>query len=127
MKRLDNWPTLLSKYFKSMMNVPFEFGKNDCGTFACGAVQAITGVDILKSLGPYTDEATEMAALKALAVSLGVQSTPIKRAQRGDLVAFKSLEGMTLLVVDGIYSLGPGEHGIRMVATSNCLEAWHIG
>ncbi len=127
MKRLDNWPTLLAAYFKSMVGVPFELGKNDCGRFACGAVMAVTGEDIVQQLGSYTDAAGEEASLLELAGKLNLPRISVKKAQRGDVALYSGPHGRCLLVVDGIYAIGPGENGPVLVPVLKCLEAWKIG
>lgn len=128
MRRIDNWPKALSAYFRSMEKVPFKFGENDCGLFACGAVQAITGVDLAADLrGTYSDAEGEKQVLLEIAAKAGLQSIDVKKAQRGDVALHIGKNGPSVMVVDGTHCIGPGENGFVIVPMSECSEAWRIG
>jgi hypothetical protein len=118
MKRLEDWPARLDAYLESRRNTPFIWGKNDCASFAAGAIEAMTGEIIgQKFLGSYHDKlgALEVIqailgkigwgnylanhasikvvltdAMSALPEHFGFSMRPTKTAQRGDLVLLPS-------------------------------------
>lgn len=66
-ERKENWPRHLNEWIRSQMLEPFEYGSHDCCTFAAGAVEAITGVDLMVEFrGQYDSEAGSVEALATL-------------------------------------------------------------
>ena len=94
MTRYHDWEARLNDYLAAMRGQPFIYGALDCALFACGAVEAMTGVDpaaqyrgiystekgaakVLRKLGKGTLEATFDDAFS---------TCPAGFVQRGDLV-----------------------------------------
>ena len=46
MNKVDNWESALYAYLDSRMETPFEWGAQDCATFASGAIESMTGQQI---------------------------------------------------------------------------------
>jgi hypothetical protein len=130
MKRLDNWPALLAKYFQQKKNEPFVWGKNDCCRFADGAVIAITGQSMMKSFN-YTSEKEALRLLKTslealTSAELG-QSIKPAFAQRGDVVLVKRGELPALAICDGAVWHGAGQNGIESGVMSEAICCWKVG
>ena len=130
MKRLDNWPALLAKYFEKKRNEPFVWGVNDCCRFADGAVIAITGQSMMKSF----NYANEKEALKLLKTSLETltsnelgKSINPSFAQRGDVVLVKRGEMPALAICDGSIWHGAGKNGIESGSMSEVVCVWKVG
>ena len=130
MKRLDNWPVLLAKYFAEKKDQPFVWGVNDCCRFADGAVIAITGQSMMTSFN-YTNEKQALRLLKTrleelTSKELG-QSIKPAFAQRGDVVLIQRGEMPALAVCDGVVWHGAG---LTKMETGQMLEAicaWKVG
>jgi len=48
--RVSHWEIRLAEYIEAKRSEPFAWGKNDCMTFAAGAVLVLTGADVLAPL-----------------------------------------------------------------------------
>ena len=63
--RLSDWPARLSSYFLSCQDRKFSYREGfNCGTFATGAIEALTGIDPSESIPHYTTSKEARAALK---------------------------------------------------------------
>ena len=94
--RRQNWPTLLASYLDSNKAREFAWGAWDCVHAATGAVEAMTGLNLLGELwGAYSSQ--EEAALilgdhgleervSDVLEAFQLPEIPSSRAQRGDLV-----------------------------------------
>lgn len=131
MTRLPDWPERLAEYLDGRRDVPFAWGKNDCATFAAGAVEAITGepLDI-----PHVDSATAYAhferdhgPLDAIVDdTLGKRLPSPAFAQRGDVVLVK-LDGRDSLgVCIGAEAAAPAADGMLTVPMSTAAAAWRV-
>lgn len=97
--RVNQWPSLLSAYILNFEETPFEWGVNDCTTFAAGGVNVILGKDYYEDLGigsyKTKDESIKIIKEKGfdslidLLDSLFPRTTKIRR---GDLVAREFLK-----------------------------------
>jgi hypothetical protein len=143
--RRGDWQEISWKYIREHMDTPFEWGVQDCATFACGHIEAITGVDLmLEFKGNYTtlDEGMEKAkevfgehitdyedAVAAGFKRAGLQELPsVMFAQRGDAVLFDDIHGATLGVVhlDGVHVCVPRTKGISLAPLEDCRRAWRV-
>lgn len=139
LERKEHWEVLLNDYFDSLFGVAVHvWGKMDCALFSAGAVEAMTGVDLMAEFrGRYSDEAGAMAVIRKagypnlaalLDSRLPMQSRPF--ARRGDLVMDRA---GNLAVVWGEVALAIGEEadtgreGIVRVPRENWRKAWKIG
>lgn len=130
MNRLDNWPTLLAKYFLEKKDQPFVWGVNDCCRFADGAVIAITGHSMMQSF----NYATEKQALRLLKTRLEElvskelgQSIKPAFAQRGDVVLVQRGEMPALAVCDGLVWHGAGLKKMETGQMSEAIFCWKVG
>jgi len=58
MARTKNWPKKLSDYIDAHKTALFEFGRFDCGHFANGAIEVVTGLRPLDA-DDYKDETSK--------------------------------------------------------------------
>jgi hypothetical protein len=105
-KRLENWPKLLSHFLAERAKMPFEWGVNDCMAFAAKGVEALTGHDFFSLYSDYTDEASAIEMLRRnggvsgiITACLGIGTDKVMTARRGD-VALVRVDGHTGGLVD---------------------------
>lgn len=123
----------LAGFLAGRRAMPFAFGRhaNDCASFAAGAIKAATGRDVLGK----TRWTTRLGAVRiakregSFAAAVTKRLTPIApaAAHRGDIAgvpddAFPG--GIRLMVVDGAYLVGPGEHGLLSQDRATMTHAW---
>ena len=146
-KRVGDWSIRLQCYIESVHEKPFRYGKQDCCTFALGAIKAITGVDVKRKMKiRYRDKeaARKIRAMlsiqsaqtegNAMTRAVGyvarvcgfVEITPLE-AQRGDLVLFRGILGDTAGICIGIKVIAPGANGLLADSISVVKRAWRIG
>jgi len=130
--RLPNWPDLLAAFIEQRRHMPFQWGSNDCATFAADALLHITGQDPLASLrGRW---ATEAQALQVLAGMgglpaaarrvLGRPSRVPMAAPRGALVCAR-MQGQAVLGVHlGRWWCAPGARGLEFRPAAEERLAW---
>jgi hypothetical protein len=69
LKRTHDWPEQLHRLIRARWDTPFQWGVNDCGTFAADVVLAMTGVDIAADVRlTYYDEDHARDALRSAAL-----------------------------------------------------------
>ncbi|MBP7548681.1 MAG: hypothetical protein KA761_00225 [Gemmatimonadaceae bacterium] len=129
MIRLPDWPERLASLVASKRDVPFEWGVNDCSTFAADAVEAVTGV---RPHTPVVESAPAFAALiektpiaEIVDGILGERVEPV-RAQRGDIVLYDGAHGPTLAVCIGASAASPAPGGIATIPMPFATAAWKV-
>lgn len=109
--KVDDWRSRLRKYLEDNTNTPFRLGLYDCGAFAGGAIEAMTGENPHAAVaGKYKTMAGALRALKRLghedhiayAASVLNEIDPLY-AQFGDVAVVDSPEGPALGVVIGAH------------------------
>ena len=126
---------------------PFEWGRNDCGLFACDLLQAVSGIDfaapfrgkyksargaarVLKRFAglPASAKATAglEAAVEKIAEARNREEVKPLMAQRGDLVLLDMPEGPALGVCLGAWVAAAGETGMVRVELREARRAWRI-
>lgn len=132
--RLPNWPDLLAAFIEERRHVPFEWGRNDCVTFAADAVLCLTGHDVLASLrGTWATEqqalqlAARMGGLPwAVRQLLGRPSNTPRRAARGAVVCARML-GLPIMGVHlGAFWCAPGAQGLEFRPAAEERLAWEV-
>lgn len=135
LRRLPDWPERLHAYLQRHAATPFAWGEHDCARFAAGAVQAITGCDVLPAT--WRDKAQAAAALRKLGGLLPAMDAALPRlprvgmAWRGDvlLVQQPMPQGGNrrwLAVADGGRWWGPGPKGMVLGPMSQAVQAWEV-
>lgn len=102
----------------------------DCVSFANGAVEAQTGVDLLAGIGPWSTrrEAIQIAAsvggLEAM-LDRHMDQVPPALAQRGDVAGLADRRfGIRLMIVEGRTLAGPGTRGLVRLPREAMTMAW---
>jgi hypothetical protein len=142
MTRLAGWQSALSAYLVQMAAAPFAYGQLDCGLFVAGAIEVMTGVDVVPGLrGTYGDREAAFAAVRALCGSPsmahladvltarnGLRPAATLMAQRGDAVQIRSGRAARLGIVamHGTEILTPYRAGILRLPLSHATRAWHV-
>ena len=142
MQRRPDWPERLAEYVAEGAVVRFRWGEVDCCLWACGGLEAMTGIDPAAPLrGTYADLEGARKALRGfgggglletaekLALDYGkIRLASPLYAQRGDLVmaqgAGDSPDGLGLCVGRTALCLTP--RGLRSVRLEDSLAAWRI-
>ena len=120
--RLVDWQERLWRVFDEEATVPFEWGFHDCCTFAAKCVDAQYGTDFLSNFeGTYKTELESkrwcMLRFKTTHLPtifdlfLTRLDTP-KQVQRGDIVIFEGLNGLTAGVFWNNQIWAKGDKGI---------------
>ena len=130
MKRRDDWPERLFEYMDARRSVPFAWRENDCASFACGAVYAMTGerleIPAAESPEAYARLLRDQGPLQAMVEALLGDPIAPAYAQRGDVVLL-TLEGReTLGVCVGMDIAGPGADGLALVPMACAVAAWRV-
>lgn len=135
MRRLPDWRTRLTVYMLAHADSSFAFGRHDCGLFAAGAIEAMTGTDPgAPYRGGYESFKGALKRLRraghadhvALAGTLYPEIAPAF-ARPGDLAAVGTAEGPALGIVQGEHVYLAGETGLRLVPLTDAVRAWRIG
>lgn len=138
MTRFPDWRIRLEAYLHEVWREPFVYGRHDCGLFAAGAVQAMTGEDFGADYrGSYKTLAGALRRLKRqgfathadLAASIFEEIHP-SAAEVGDLAAVKVSDAghYALGVVQGarIYVLRPDQLGLGTVDLLDAERAFRV-
>ena len=130
--RLPDWEARLSAFVAERVAMPFEWGVNDCGLFAAGVIDAVTGEDFGKPWrGKYKTEAGAAKALKRrgfddvtgpVTQAVGEPVAPAF-ARRGDIVS----EGQNLGVMWAGGALFLSEGGLVLFRGLAFVRAWRVG
>lgn len=134
MQKLDDWRPRLRAFLAAQAEAPFAYGSADCGAFAGGAIEAMTGENPhAKVAGKYKTMAGALRALKRLghedhvayAASLLTEIEPLY-ATFGDIAVVDSPEGPALGVVVGahIEVRAPGGRGVAPL--TDAVRAFRI-
>lgn len=141
--RSKHWATRAYQVFLlSRASTPFKWGEHDCALFAADGILSMTGVDIAADFrGKYSDEASALAAIKAIAngetvadaaawcaAKHGLQGCPPLFARRGDLVVLNDAGRMIagLIHLSGRHIVAAGERGLKRISISQVVRAWHV-
>lgn len=130
MRRLPNWPSLLTVYIAAHRATVFEWGRHDCVTFAAGAVQAVTGrFPVMVDWGSQVDAVRAVRALGGLAKAVDsvLPRLPFALlAQRGDVVLVERESRAWLAVVDAAGWIAPSTVGMVRGPLEAVSVAWRV-
>jgi hypothetical protein len=140
--RLPNWQSALSAYLTSVAAAPFAYGRFDCGLFVAGAVDAMTGVDVVPGVrGAYNDRRSAFARVRSLCgaatmealadhltAQYGMTEVAPVMARRGDVVQLRRGRSSSLGIVamHGTEILTPYHGGLLRLPLAHAARAWHI-
>lgn len=134
--RFSDWPERLALILESRAATPFQWGVQDCVTFAADVAQALTGVDLIaRYRGTYDSEEGAAAIvgdiglqafLTVLMEENGAAECPLPFAQRGDWALVTLGNHLIAGVVVGDTVAAPGLRGLAHVPVSRAVAAWVI-
>lgn len=122
----------LIAFVDSRQNVPHEWGsdKNDCVSFCLGAIEAQTGVRLVKR--KWASRASALRILKRLggmeaAIDRHLKRIPPSLARHGDIGGVPDgLLGISPAVVEGETLVAPGPKGNRRLKRREMTIAWSV-
>ena len=134
MKRLDDWKPRLRAFLAEQGDKQFQFGQQDCGALAGGAIEAMTGENPhAKVAGKYKTMAGAPRALRRLGHEDHVAHAASRMTEIdtlyvafGDIAVVNSPDGLALGVVTGPYIevRAPGGRGV--VPLTDAVRAFRI-
>jgi hypothetical protein len=118
-------PLALHEYISHHVDKPFEWGKNDCCTFAIGWLGLCTGRDYLTEHRPWRSAREGMHKLKELGGLSALFQKHLKQinpnmAQDGDLTIYQGAAHL----FNGRHIVSVGEEGLVSTDRSVVKEAW---
>ncbi|WP_442322110.1 DUF6950 family protein [Cernens ardua] len=130
--RRPTWAADLHTYLSSHLDTPFQWGTFDCCIFAAGICMSICGVDPMKPYyGRYSTEyeakrliLKEPGSLEAVWDACFTRINPLN-AQRGDIVAFRGPQGLSMGVVWANSIFATSDSGITRINVTPVM-AWRV-
>jgi hypothetical protein len=142
MTRLDTWQTRLNQYLLDNAKSDFSYGQFDCGIFAAGAIEALSGIDVAVDLrNKYSSRREAFRAIKELcgtatvegiadylAKKYDIPECPVLMAQRGDPVLIGSgvTSRLAIISMSGSEILATTNSGLMRYRLDQASRAWHI-
>lgn len=128
--RREDWPERLAEYVEAAREVPFAWGLHDCGTFAVGAIEAVTGtrhqIPLAVSAAAYAHMLRDHGTLHDMTTAMLGTPIPCAYARRGDIVMI-AIDGRECLAVClGASAAAPGDAGLLMVPMRAATAAWAV-
>lgn len=137
MTRLPDWPERLAAYLAACRPLRYVLGRHDCVGFAAGAVQAVTGAQVLPV--QWSTPAEAARALRAVGGLRRAVDAVLPRlsvpalAQRGDVVLVRvpvangRAARQWLAVADGPRWWAPSLTGLESGPMDCAALAWGVG
>lgn len=137
MNRLDDWPERLTAFITERVNAPFEWGTNDCSTFAADSIQAITGVDPMREIrGTWNDAASAARMIERIGGIESYLEGKFSRlpnpmfSQRGDIALVPVSTNETreaVAVCVGAHWAAPGRDHAALIPLKKARCAFAVG
>jgi hypothetical protein len=140
--RLPHWQSRLSEYLVAAAGAPFHYGVFDCGLFVAGALEAMTGVDVVPGIrGTYKNRTAAFAQVRLicgastmeglahyLTARHGMPEVAPLMAQRGDAVLLRAgrRSSLGLVAMHGTEILAPYRGGLLRLPLAHATRAWHV-
>lgn len=139
--RYSNWPARLGRFLDEVCQQEFKWGEHDCALFACGCIEAMTGIDLARDFrGEYNTRAGAARAMRQFAgkgleavvekrtAAYGMREVDVRFAQRGDVVLLETKLGPALGIVhlNGVAAVFAAPEGLTFVHTHACRRAWRV-
>lgn len=132
---MADWQIELNDQIEAHRDEPFDWGVNDCFTFAVKCEQAKTGKTRFPELF-RAKYANQFGSIKAFmkngyrgmmdCVNARCQEKPIAMAERGDWVCFDTPDGEAIGVCIGVNFAAVGEDGLIFLPMSRAKKVWSI-
>ena len=142
--RFEDWEIRLDKYLSDVRFKPFQYGVFDCATFTCGAVEAITGENLMGALPSYRSYKQGRLLMAKLSGGNNMQQfadyafsglMPVAKGfqQRGDIVLLsrKAKDKWDASFALGIIALDGKPKsvdvcGYQMVPPERIVKGWRV-
>jgi cell wall-associated NlpC family hydrolase len=144
--RHSDWVSALDAYFTTHKDAPFSYDQSkglDCCTFAFGAIEAQTGIDIgkafrgnyntrkesLRVIHAYSGKASLESGVEALMNEHRFPEIPLLRAQRGDAVLIRKgqrYSSLGIVALNGREILTISNKGIWRLPLTSGFRAWSL-
>ena len=135
--RLEGWEGRLAALIQTANGKPYCLGQNDCFRLACGAIEALTGVDRWPEwAGKYTTRRECLALMaghghnftEAASWFFGSQPVSWKQCHRGDILEYRDAANAAHLVIcNGDHAIGMLDAGLVRLRLNACVHGWRIG
>lgn len=130
--RLAHWDLELARYLRDRRDRPFEWGGNDCASFAIGEIAAIAGRVVWPIAWTNALEAARAieaagGLVDAMTATLGRPSQNWRQARRGDVGLVEMQQRDSVVVCTGQTWAGPGIQGLEHVNLSAARLVWAVG
>ena len=134
--RIEGWEARVLAVIEKYRRKPYRLGRSDCLTFACAAVEAMTGIDYMDIVPRRY--ATNKAALKlaremgggsvadAVTAKTGFKPCSVASAGRGDVCLYVDDIGEHLGVFWGRFAYVYGPLGVVTVDINKCASGWRV-
>ena len=131
---IDNWEKALQEIVEVSKDREFKYGSLDCVLFVADVVKATTGIDYSKEYrGRYKTDKGALRIVKKggglktlVTATLGIESSKVEYAKRGDPMLIKGKDEDFLAVCLGEQSILVQREGLMYVKTLNCHCCWNI-
>ena len=140
--KLPNWQSALSAYLTAVAAAPFHYGRFDCGLFVAGAIEAMTGVDVVPGLREtYSDRKSAFAAVRSICGRVTMEAladvltakycmpeVAPAMAWRGDVVQLRQgrTSSLGIVAMHGTEILTPYRGGLLRLPRAHATRAWHV-
>lgn len=128
--RREDWPERLAEYVEAARDIPFAWGLHDCGTFAVGAIEAVTGtrhqIPLAVSAAAYAHMLRDHGTLHDMTTAMLGTPIPSAYARRGDVVMLMVDGRETIAVCLGACAAAPGESGVVTAPMEFAVAAWRV-
>jgi hypothetical protein len=138
MQRKTNWPSALHAYMESVKHASFQYGVYDCGLFAAGCIEAMTGLDLAADFRGYANRLGAMDACRQVcksasipkvgeyvASTYGLNAVPVLMAQRGDLAVVRNRR-FGIVALTGGHVMVPGKYGVILFPLKSATKVYRV-
>ena len=126
--RLSKWESRLAQFVESNRTTPFKWGYHDCATFACKCIEVITGEYPIKERWGSKGKAMQLIQERSLTdrASDHFPQIEVNLAQRGDLVATMTDDGIALGIFLSPVAVFASKDGLSFSKRNELLKAWKV-
>lgn len=136
-KKNIDWQNDFQAFIDFFRWKPFEWGEWDCCKFSDAAIYAYTKTHVIPKTLIWTDESSANKAIKEYGKTLlgslkkackeaGLVNIQKEMMTTGDLVLFKTADGVMVGVTDGYGILAPSEEGLTVHPTDQAVKVWRV-
>lgn len=132
MARVSDWCKQLYRTLGQFVQVPREFGKNDCCQVVAICIEAMTGADVRSRFPTYNSQAEAEAIIASLGgmedLIKSVLGAPklISRANVGDVVVSDFADGLSCGICLGQLTTCMTPAGLGLFRTRSGIAAWTV-